>query len=154
MMIHVSVCLWCFPQEWLQLFSPIHLMLSELAWLFKWQESIATLASEMPFIPFTWRYEGWKTGFIEKGFVVPLLLSFFFKEGGISGFYRGLIPTIIGMAPYAGYYHTINIRIFWCSRFNNTSADVILFIFSILQDFLSSPSVLWRLRDSLTFQSS
>lgn len=79
---------------------------------------------------------------------------FFFKEGGISGFYRGLIPTIIGMAPYAGYYHTINIRIFWCSRFNNTSADVILFIFSILQDFLSSPSVLWRLRDSLTFQSS
>ncbi len=25
------------------------------------------------------------------------------KEGGISGFYHGLTPTIIGMAPYAGY---------------------------------------------------
>lgn len=24
------------------------------------------------------------------------------KEGGIPGFYRGLFPTIIGMAPYAG----------------------------------------------------
>ncbi|XP_035387721.1 graves disease carrier protein isoform X3 [Electrophorus electricus] len=26
-----------------------------------------------------------------------------FQEGGISGFYRGLTPTIIGMAPYAGF---------------------------------------------------
>ncbi|KAL4640663.1 graves disease carrier protein-like [Arapaima gigas] len=25
------------------------------------------------------------------------------KEGGMSGFYRGLLPTIIGMAPYAGF---------------------------------------------------
>ncbi|XP_023678316.1 solute carrier family 25 member 16 [Paramormyrops kingsleyae] len=25
------------------------------------------------------------------------------KEGGVSGFYRGLTPTIIGMAPYAGF---------------------------------------------------
>ncbi|KAJ8248639.1 hypothetical protein GJAV_G00244170 [Gymnothorax javanicus] len=25
------------------------------------------------------------------------------KEGGFSGFYRGLTPTIIGMAPYAGF---------------------------------------------------
>ncbi|XP_010137013.1 PREDICTED: graves disease carrier protein [Buceros rhinoceros silvestris] len=25
------------------------------------------------------------------------------KEGGFSGFYRGLMPTIVGMAPYAGF---------------------------------------------------
>ncbi|XP_053547815.1 solute carrier family 25 member 16 [Bombina bombina] len=25
------------------------------------------------------------------------------KEGGVRGFYRGLVPTIIGMAPYAGF---------------------------------------------------
>ncbi|KAM4636236.1 solute carrier family 25 member 16 isoform 2-T5 [Discoglossus pictus] len=25
------------------------------------------------------------------------------KEGGFKGFYRGLVPTIIGMAPYAGF---------------------------------------------------
>lgn len=30
------------------------------------------------------------------------LFFFFAKEGGVSGFYRGLIPTLIGMAPYAG----------------------------------------------------
>ncbi|XP_053307042.1 solute carrier family 25 member 16 [Spea bombifrons] len=25
------------------------------------------------------------------------------KEGGLPGFYRGLVPTIVGMAPYAGF---------------------------------------------------
>ncbi|CAH2322033.1 graves disease carrier [Pelobates cultripes] len=25
------------------------------------------------------------------------------KEGGLPGFYRGLIPTVVGMAPYAGF---------------------------------------------------
>ncbi|XP_052655117.1 solute carrier family 25 member 16 isoform X2 [Harpia harpyja] len=25
------------------------------------------------------------------------------KEGGFSGFYRGLMPTVVGMAPYAGF---------------------------------------------------
>ncbi|XP_053927817.1 solute carrier family 25 member 16 isoform X4 [Cuculus canorus] len=25
------------------------------------------------------------------------------KEGGLRGFYRGLIPTVVGMAPYAGF---------------------------------------------------
>ncbi|XP_046691552.1 graves disease carrier protein isoform X1 [Silurus meridionalis] len=29
--------------------------------------------------------------------------TIYLKEGGIPGFYRGLIPTIIGMAPYAGF---------------------------------------------------
>lgn len=28
--------------------------------------------------------------------------TIYLKEGGIAGFYRGLTPTIIGMAPYAG----------------------------------------------------
>lgn len=27
---------------------------------------------------------------------------FLSKEGGFSGFYRGLMPTVVGMAPYAG----------------------------------------------------
>ncbi|XP_019473050.1 graves disease carrier protein isoform X1 [Meleagris gallopavo] len=26
------------------------------------------------------------------------------KEGGFSGFYRGLMPTVVGMAPYAGIF--------------------------------------------------
>ncbi|KAI7805981.1 putative graves disease carrier protein [Triplophysa rosa] len=29
--------------------------------------------------------------------------TIYLTEGGISGFYRGLTPTIIGMAPYAGF---------------------------------------------------
>ncbi|XP_040035106.1 solute carrier family 25 member 16 [Gasterosteus aculeatus] len=29
--------------------------------------------------------------------------TIYLKEGGISGFYRGLVPTLIGMAPYAGF---------------------------------------------------
>ncbi|XP_056291184.1 graves disease carrier protein [Pseudoliparis swirei] len=29
--------------------------------------------------------------------------TIYLKEGGVSGFYRGLIPTLIGMAPYAGF---------------------------------------------------
>ncbi|XP_010770369.1 solute carrier family 25 member 16 [Notothenia coriiceps] len=28
--------------------------------------------------------------------------TIYLEEGGVSGFYRGLIPTLIGMAPYAG----------------------------------------------------
>lgn len=28
--------------------------------------------------------------------------TIYLKEGGVSGFYRGLTPTLIGMAPYAG----------------------------------------------------
>ena len=30
------------------------------------------------------------------------MCCFLLKEGGYSGFYRGLTPTLIGMAPYAG----------------------------------------------------
>ncbi|KAM6956152.1 solute carrier family 25 member 16 isoform 2-T3 [Aplochiton taeniatus] len=29
--------------------------------------------------------------------------TIYLEEGGISGFYRGLTPTLIGMAPYAGF---------------------------------------------------
>ncbi|XP_055785213.1 solute carrier family 25 member 16-like [Salvelinus fontinalis] len=29
--------------------------------------------------------------------------TIYLKEGGIPGFYKGLIPTLIGMAPYAGF---------------------------------------------------
>ncbi|KAG7512712.1 graves disease carrier protein [Solea senegalensis] len=29
--------------------------------------------------------------------------TIYLKEGGVSGFYRGLTPTLIGMAPYAGF---------------------------------------------------
>lgn len=38
-------------------------------------------------------------------FLYNLTCFFFFvKEGGFLGFYRGLTPTLIGMAPYAGDY--------------------------------------------------
>lgn len=44
---------------------------------------------------------------IQNDFVcIYFIQSFFFfflvKEGGVPGFYRGLTPTLIGMAPYAG----------------------------------------------------
>ncbi|XP_031679652.1 graves disease carrier protein-like [Oncorhynchus kisutch] len=29
--------------------------------------------------------------------------TMYLKEGGIPGFYKGLIPTLIGMTPYAGF---------------------------------------------------
>lgn len=37
-------------------------------------------------------------------FIQSHLFFFFVKEGGVLGFYRGLTPTLIGMAPYAGDY--------------------------------------------------
>ncbi|KAJ8361505.1 hypothetical protein SKAU_G00180300 [Synaphobranchus kaupii] len=35
--------------------------------------------------------------------IVNAFQTIYQKEGGVSGFYRGLTPTIIGMAPYAGF---------------------------------------------------
>lgn len=43
------------------------------------------------------------------------------QEGGIPGFYRGLIPTIIGMAPYAGNYYSF----YWLFR------TVFFFLFEV-----------------------
>ncbi|XP_012694378.1 graves disease carrier protein [Clupea harengus] len=35
--------------------------------------------------------------------IVNAFQTIYLKEGGYSGFYRGLTPTLIGMAPYAGF---------------------------------------------------
>ncbi|KAJ8250482.1 hypothetical protein COCON_G00224040 [Conger conger] len=35
--------------------------------------------------------------------IVNAFQTIYRKEGGVPGFYRGLTPTIIGMAPYAGF---------------------------------------------------
>ncbi|MEE6488177.1 hypothetical protein FKM82_015149 [Ascaphus truei] len=34
--------------------------------------------------------------------IIHAFKTIYLKEGGFAGFYRGLVPTIIGMAPYAG----------------------------------------------------
>lgn len=34
--------------------------------------------------------------------IINAFQTIYLKEGGVSGFYRGLTPTLIGMAPYAG----------------------------------------------------
>nr|XP_033796441.1 graves disease carrier protein isoform X1 [Geotrypetes seraphini] len=34
--------------------------------------------------------------------IIHAFQTIYTKEGGIQGFYRGLVPTILGMAPYAG----------------------------------------------------
>uniref|UniRef100_A0A8D0L231 Solute carrier family 25 member 16 n=1 Tax=Sphenodon punctatus TaxID=8508 RepID=A0A8D0L231_SPHPU len=35
--------------------------------------------------------------------IIHAFKTIYTKEGGLPGFYRGLIPTIVGMAPYAGF---------------------------------------------------
>ncbi|TRY60773.1 hypothetical protein DNTS_032209 [Danionella cerebrum] len=43
------------------------------------------------------------TGFHQYTGIRHAFQTIYMKEGGILGFYRGLTPTIIGMAPYAGF---------------------------------------------------
>lgn len=45
------------------------------------------------------------------------------KEGGITGFYRGLTPTIIGMAPYAGYFL---VYLMWNVQYNMQNCKTFL----------------------------
>ncbi|XP_033835394.1 graves disease carrier protein [Periophthalmus magnuspinnatus] len=35
--------------------------------------------------------------------IINAFQTIYLKEGGLYGFYRGLIPTLIGMAPYSGF---------------------------------------------------
>ncbi|XP_077310397.1 LOW QUALITY PROTEIN: solute carrier family 25 member 16 [Lithobates pipiens] len=35
--------------------------------------------------------------------IIDAFKSIYTKEGGFRGYYRGLVPTVIGMAPYAGF---------------------------------------------------
>ncbi|XP_053161316.1 solute carrier family 25 member 16 isoform X1 [Hemicordylus capensis] len=35
--------------------------------------------------------------------IIHTFKTIYTKEGGMRGFYRGLLPTIVGMAPYAGF---------------------------------------------------
>lgn len=35
--------------------------------------------------------------------IIHAFQTIYKSEGGVSGFYRGLMPTVIGMAPYAGF---------------------------------------------------
>ncbi|KAE8590857.1 hypothetical protein XENTR_v10018232 [Xenopus tropicalis] len=35
--------------------------------------------------------------------IIHAFKTIYLKEGGIRGYYRGLVPTIVGMAPYAGF---------------------------------------------------
>ncbi|XP_069548750.1 solute carrier family 25 member 16 [Brachyistius frenatus] len=42
------------------------------------------------------------TGYHRYTGIANAFHTIYLKEGGISGFYRGLTPTLIGMAPYAG----------------------------------------------------
>lgn len=43
------------------------------------------------------------TGFHRYTGIVNAFQTIYLKEGGFLGFYRGLTPTLIGMAPYAGF---------------------------------------------------
>ncbi|XP_041921137.1 solute carrier family 25 member 16 [Alosa pseudoharengus] len=43
------------------------------------------------------------TGYHRYTGIANAFQTIYLKEGGFSGFYRGLTPTIIGMAPYAGF---------------------------------------------------
>ncbi|XP_028280039.1 solute carrier family 25 member 16 [Parambassis ranga] len=42
------------------------------------------------------------TGYHRYTGIINAFHTIYLKEGGIRGFYRGLTPTLIGMAPYAG----------------------------------------------------
>lgn len=41
---------------------------------------------------------------VEAG-MVETMRAMLYVEGGIRTFYRGIIPTMLGMAPYSGRYH-------------------------------------------------
>ncbi|XP_062375642.1 graves disease carrier protein [Sardina pilchardus] len=43
------------------------------------------------------------TGYHRYTGIANAFQTIYLKEGGVTGFYRGLTPTIIGMAPYAGF---------------------------------------------------
>lgn len=43
------------------------------------------------------------TGYHRYTGIVNAFQTIYLKEGGVLGFYRGLTPTLIGMAPYAGF---------------------------------------------------
>lgn len=43
------------------------------------------------------------TGFHRYTGIANAFHTIYLKEGGVRGFYRGLTPTLIGMAPYAGF---------------------------------------------------
>lgn len=43
-----------------------------------------------------------------------VFLFFLQKEGGYIGFYRGLMPTVVGMAPYAGKLKILLPALYMC----------------------------------------
>lgn len=43
------------------------------------------------------------TGYHRYTGIINAFQTIYLKEGGVLGFYRGLTPTLIGMAPYAGF---------------------------------------------------
>ncbi|CAJ1067408.1 graves disease carrier protein [Xyrichtys novacula] len=43
------------------------------------------------------------TGYHRYTGIINAFHTIYLKEGGVLGFYRGLTPTLIGMAPYAGF---------------------------------------------------
>lgn len=78
------------------------------------------------------------------------LFLFFLQEGGVLGFYRGLTPTLIGMAPYAGdswgYFAQLDTSLsFTCvTSVLCVSLTLCLPPVFILQVSHSSPSAPWR----------
>lgn len=69
------------------------------------------------------------------------------QEGGVLGFYRGLTPTLIGMAPYAGKISGFG----GCNllkKKNSKSQCWRRSRLSTLQDCRSSPSARWRVSAS------
>lgn len=42
----------------------------------------------------------------------------YFKEGGAKALYRGFVPTLCGMAPYAGFsFYTFEMFKFFCIKY-------------------------------------
>lgn len=84
---------------------------------------------------------------------------FWLQEGGVLGFYRGLTPTLIGMAPYAGDHWDFGV-VFWKdskSPFGSTltvsplSRILILHLWHAEESW---PQTLPRARGSTVFRQS
>lgn len=97
---------------------------------------------------------------VSSFFYVYISSLVFSKEGGLRGLYRGFLPTLCGMIPYAGFsFYCFEMLKLWCMKYipevtctpssRNTGKTVMLLLVSSVTN-LPTPEKLY-FRISCTF---